>query len=1238
MGSLQYKTVDEILKDVGKDSITHLRCNGKIPLLNKLCPMVKYLYLANIPEDYQLESLSSLTQLERLYLSKNNFKEGLSEVVGALTSLTELYLNRCQLQDLPESLSSLTHLEVLELSYNNFKEGLPEAVGALTSLTELNLISCQLKDLPASLSSLTQLKKLVLSYNNFKEGLSEAVGALTSLTELNLNSCQLQDLPESLSKLSQLEKLNISMNYELTKIDEKVMALNKLQTLCCVGCTKLISPPYAVCRDGIHTIREYFKSLSQGKEIEVCDAPVAIVGNSLAGKTSIVKSLRQGKRVLTKRSESDVSFIDEVTKGFEVHDLKLQESTANLIDHGGQDVYHIAYQYALKENNIPLFVVSFKQFLAISHKKGSRVAAKETCWDWMSHLYLSCPLLGPPLLVFTHADAVSNQRVKVRKNNFLEEIARLRKNMLAEESGFCGEKRGEFQKVLHLSNTQAPVFHPEEVFIFSDDQEETSNIRNLKLALDRRCQVFKTVIPGAWNEITEFVTDQTDKSVIKLSLIEERFSIKESHTVLRYMHNTGSILWYNQINSLQPYVFHQIHHIIETITLLFHHRAEEKWKERLDTFFPYLYQDRRVNKAKYEEMVEEFQHDGILDSALLYYLLTKESAKFSWEVSVELLKSFKVLHGPVHKRAIEYYLIPFASQSSMDGSWKTDGDLQLRLEIQFGGLPLPIYAFHLAIVKFLDVLKEEPSLPSTMMVRNNGSTIYHGESSTHFVHFFKEQRVTVQVSTSTQLLASSWKRLIETTRHILEYITSTWKACRPSVKVVCPHCLYLRDPHPGTFVDPDWLCPVFSTVAGGPMQCQLQVYVKSFSGFQPTFCSKREAKSKAGGKPTIPSPLVYPCYSLSVDETQKVTEYLSKVISQRRAIPSAHLRPPVASLSIQNVRGKRVQLQSQLTIEGDDSELSDSLDYLNEHEAKSAVIRLSVKPSRKAWAKKLFDSSSVYAMSNPKRGRCLVINNIHFVAPDSSADSGRIERTGSQTDQENVVGLFKNLSFVTNIYEDLPAKEMLRVIREETEIEDHKDYGMFVLVVMTHGNETHLYGTDRQAILRTSVNHLLSPWNFPRMAGKSKLLIFQACSGGGYDLPSGDITHFSRSPDPTPTVALPSTSSSQSTSPSLADALAGDDFFIMNASFPGYVSERHDAHGSFFIRALVEAFYKHSCHRDVKRLFEEQIAKKVRTKSIEVNNRYPRVSRQQPTLMCWPTDGKKLYLFPGYTPPPTERQ
>ncbi|XP_067947170.1 leucine-rich repeat-containing protein 1-like [Watersipora subatra] len=201
LDSLQYRTMEEVLSDVAEDSITHFRCKGKIPPLNILCPMVKELRLENIPENCQLESISSLTQLKELGLSDNNFKEGLPEVVGTLTSLPRLYLDRCQLQSLPDFLSSLTQLNVLWLSGNNFEEGLPGVVGALTYLTELYLDSCQLQDLPEFLSFLTQLKVLVLSDNNFKEGLPEVVGALTSLSKLHLNRCQLQDLPESSARL-----------------------------------------------------------------------------------------------------------------------------------------------------------------------------------------------------------------------------------------------------------------------------------------------------------------------------------------------------------------------------------------------------------------------------------------------------------------------------------------------------------------------------------------------------------------------------------------------------------------------------------------------------------------------------------------------------------------------------------------------------------------------------------------------------------------------------------------------------------------------------------------------------------------------------------------------------------------------------------------------------------------------------------------------------------------------------
>ena len=70
------------------------------------------------------------------------------------------------------------------------------------------------------------------------------------------------------------------------------------------------------------------------------------------------------------------------------------------------------------------------------------------------------------------------------------------------------------------------------------------------------------------------------------------------------------------------------------------------------------------------------------------------------------------------------------------------------------------------------------------------------------------------------------------------------------------------------------------------------------------------------------------------------------------------------------------------------------------------------------------------------------------------------------------------------------------MIREETKRPDHNDYGMFALVIMTHGTKTVLYGKDGTQIERSDVYDLMSAYNFPSMANKPKWIILQACSGG----------------------------------------------------------------------------------------------------------------------------------------------
>ena len=78
-------------------------------------------------------------------------------------------------------------------------------------------------------------------------------------------------------------------------------------------------------------------------------------------------------------------------------------------------------------------------------------------------------------------------------------------------------------------------------------------------------------------------------------------------------------------------------------------------------------------------------------------------------------------------------------------------------------------------------------------------------------------------------------------------------------------------------------------------------------------------------------------------------------------------------------------------------------------------------------------------------------------------------------------------------------QEIYREIEEETQIEDHLKYGMFVFVIMSMGQRGDLLlDCNSQPIDLLKIKDLLSSSKFPAMKGKPKLVIVQACSGSKY--------------------------------------------------------------------------------------------------------------------------------------------
>ena len=234
-------------------------------------------------------------------------------------------------------------------------------------------------------------------------------------------------------KLSGLWHLSLDKNEGLLRIEMEILRLYDLRQLSCEGCSSLEYPPYAVCNQGLDAVKKYFNDLISGKGVEVTEVPVSILGEFEAGKSSIKKSLQQGRRYLTRRESK--SLVDEATKVFQVDSLSLPNSNIKLVDHGGHGVYHLSYLLCLRERCIPVVVTNLEQFTKISAINGSKEAARRVCFNWLAHIYLVSPRLGSPILALTHIDRLGDaSMVEKSRKELLDAVELIRNQLLVGNS------------------------------------------------------------------------------------------------------------------------------------------------------------------------------------------------------------------------------------------------------------------------------------------------------------------------------------------------------------------------------------------------------------------------------------------------------------------------------------------------------------------------------------------------------------------------------------------------------------------------------------------------------------------------------------------------------------------------------------------------------------------------------------------------------------------------------------
>lgn len=176
-------------------------------------------------------------------------------------------------------------------------------------------------------------------------------------------------------------------------------------------------------------------------------------------------------------------------------------------------------------------------------------------------------------------------------------------------------------------------------------------------------------------------------------------------------------------------------------------------------------------------------------------------------------------------------------------------------------------------------------------------------------------------------------------------------------------------------------------------------------------------------------------------------------------------------------------------------------------------------------------------------GKCLIISN------DDFPGAPHLHRAGCRVDEHLLLKAFQSLGFNVQLERNLSADEMITALRKASE-ENHTDLSCFVCVLMSHGEEGTILGSDQRWIPIKTLTSTMTSDLCPTLRGKPKIFFLQACRGEMYD----------------PGVETDSEEAPQEFT-GISDALEVD-FLCCYSTVEGYYAWRNPQTGSVFICEL----------------------------------------------------------------------
>lgn len=263
------------------------------------------------------------THATKLDMQRNKLKRVTG--ISMLTYLVELNLSRNKIMEFSLEISKLHSLETLYMNQNNIRS-IPEGIFPhLKKLKFLKLSGNRLTKLPSDINQCTSITYLDLSKNCLQN--IQPLAGLTKLKELFVGKNQLTELPSQLFKSSSCELI-----------------------VCKATGNPLRCPPQEVCAGGVVDIQSYFRHMEENPNTRSAwTVKTMFLGSSMAGKSTLCRSLREGKPVAV--------LVEDRTVGIEISQLYTQEVRFLLWDFAGQEEYYLTHHVFITPRALVILTV-----------------------------------------------------------------------------------------------------------------------------------------------------------------------------------------------------------------------------------------------------------------------------------------------------------------------------------------------------------------------------------------------------------------------------------------------------------------------------------------------------------------------------------------------------------------------------------------------------------------------------------------------------------------------------------------------------------------------------------------------------------------------------------------------------------------------------------------------------------------------------------------------------------------